>query len=170
APKQYASLIRLLTIFTRQIASCSNLLALEGRPSESAAIARARGHIRDHFCDELSLETVAHVASMSAGYFSQQFKEATGLCFVEYVGRARVEAARNLLLDPNPRISEIAFQVGFHSLSQFNRAFREVVGKAPGVFRAELVSVNANRGPKCAQSNTRAAKNWSTAPLAFSGR
>ena len=169
APKRYASLIRLLTIFTRQLASCGNLLALEGRSSESAAITRARGHIRDHSSDELTLETVAQVASMSAGYFSEQFKASTGLCFVQYVGRARVEEARHLLLDPHPRISEIAFQVGFQSLSAFNRVFKEVVGKAPTEFRAELASVNADRGPKCAPANPRAARSWTASPVAFSG-
>ena len=142
-PKQYASLIRVLDTFARQLASTSNLLALAGRSSESAAITRARGHIRDHSSDELSLETVAQVASMSAGYFSEQFKESTGLCFVQYVGRARVEQACHLLLDPHPRISEIAFQVGFQSLSQFNRAFLKVEGQSPRDYRTKLRLANA---------------------------
>lgn len=164
--EQYGASIRLLTICARQLASCANLLMLEGRPSQSAAITRARSHIRDHFCDELSLETVAKVANMSAGYFSKQFKESTGLCFVEYVGRVRVEEALHLLRDPYQRISEIAFQVGFQSLSQFNRNFKVIEGKAPTEFRAELVGVNADRGAKCDPPNRGLARSRTAEPLA----
>jgi len=164
--EQYAASIRMLTLFARQLASSANLLVLEGRLLESAAITRARGHIRDHFCDELSLETVAKVANMSAGYFSEQFKASTGSCFVDFVGRARVEEALHLLQDPHQRISEIAFQVGFQSLSQFNRVFKVVVGKAPTEFRAELAGVNADRGAKCAPANRRATRSRMAEPFA----
>jgi AraC-like DNA-binding protein/ligand-binding sensor protein len=136
--KQYESLVKLLAIFADHLASCSNLLALEGEAAEPTAIARARGYIRDHFGDELSLAAVAKIVNMSASYFSEKFKEATGINFVEYVARTRVEKARNLLQNPNLRISEIAFDVGFQSLSQFNRAFKKVAGQSPRDYRASL--------------------------------
>ena len=68
---------------------------------------------------------------MSASYFSEIFKKATGINFVEYVARLRVEKARNLLQNPDRRISEVAFEVGFQSLSQFNRAFKKHAGMTP---------------------------------------
>jgi AraC-like DNA-binding protein/ligand-binding sensor protein len=137
-PEQYEALIRLLTIFAEHLASCANLLTLEGASAEPTAITRARGYIRDHFGDELSLAAVARIVNMSASYFSEKFKEATGLNFVEYVSRTRIEKARNLLQNPNLRISEIAFDVGFQSLSQFNRAFKAVTGQAPSEYRQSL--------------------------------
>jgi AraC-like DNA-binding protein/ligand-binding sensor protein len=136
--EQYESLVRLLTIFAEHLASCANLLALESAAAEPTAITRARGYIRDHFGDELSLATVAKIVNMSATYFSEKFKEATGLNFVEYVSRTRIEKARNLLQHPNLRISEIAFDVGFQSLSQFNRAFKSITGQPPGEYRQSL--------------------------------
>ena len=138
SPKQYESLIRLLTIFAEHLASCSNLLALEGDMKEPTAITRARGYIRDHFADELSLGVVAKVVNMSANYFSEKFKEATGMRFVEYVARSRVEKACNLLQNPRFRIAEVAFEVGFQSLSQFNRAFKQITGESPREYRAKL--------------------------------
>ena len=140
SPKQYESLIRLLTIFAEHLASCANVLALGATTKEPAAIARARGYICEHFGDELSLGAVAKVVNMSANYFSEKFKEATGMRFVEYVARSRVEKARNLLQNPNLRISEIAFDVGFQSLSQFNRTFKRVFGQSPSEFRARVSS------------------------------
>jgi len=79
--------------------------------------------------------------NMSATYFSEKFKEATGINFVECVARARVEKARNLLQNPNLRISEIAFDFGFQSLSQFNRAFKQVTGEAPSEHRRKIALV-----------------------------
>ena len=137
-PKQYEALIRLLNTFAEHLASCSSVLVMKGQQKDSPAITRARGFIADHSEDEMSLAAVAHVANMSATYFSQKFKEMTGINFVDYVARTRVEKARHLLLDPNRRVSEVAFEVGFQSLSQFNRAFKKVAGQSPREYRAKL--------------------------------
>ena len=137
-PKQYEALIRLLEIFARHLAECGNALALHGTSAETPAIEQARSYIRDHSDDELSLAAVAQTVNMSATYFSAKFKEMTGLNFVDYVARTRVEKARNLLLNPNRRVSEVAFEVGFQSLSQFNRAFLRISGESPRAYRAKL--------------------------------
>ena len=142
-PKQYEALIRLLNTFAQHLASCSSVLVMQGQPKDSPAITRARSFIADHSEDEMSLTAVAHVANMSATYFSQKFKEMTGINFVDYVARTRVEKARHLRLDPTRRVSEVAFEVGFGSLSQFNRAFRKVAGQSPREYRAKLPSVDA---------------------------
>ena len=47
-------------------------------------------------------------------------------------------SAKNLLLNPNLRISEIAYQVAFQSLTHFNRVFKKTVGESPTEFREKL--------------------------------
>ena len=136
--KQYDALIRLLNTFAEHLAACSSVLVLQSQQKDSPAITQARSYIRDHSDDSMSLGAVAQVVNMSATYFSEKFKEMTGINFVEYVARTRVEKARNLLLNPNRRVSEVAFEVGFQSLSQFNRAFKKVVGESPRDYRAKL--------------------------------
>jgi AraC-like DNA-binding protein/ligand-binding sensor protein len=143
APKQYEALIRLLSTFAEHLASCSRVLVLKGQEKESPAIARARSFIAEHAEEELSLASVARVVNMSATYFSEKFKEMTGINFVDYVARTRIEKARNLLLNPNRRVSEVAFEVGFQSLSQFNRAFKKVAGQSPRDYRAKLALAGA---------------------------
>jgi AraC-like DNA-binding protein len=49
------------------------------------------------------------------------------------------------LLNPNLRISEIAFEVGFQSLSQFNRSFRRVAGVSPKEYRNSKALSSATR-------------------------
>jgi AraC-like DNA-binding protein len=68
------------------------------------------------------------------------FKKATGLNFTDYVSRIRVEKAKNLLLNRNLRVSEIAYEVGFQSLTHFNRVFKKVMGQSPTEYRGRLVS------------------------------
>jgi len=71
-------------------------------------------------------------------YFCKMFKKATGLTFTDYLGRVRVEKAKNLLLNPDLRVSEIAYAVGFQSLTHFNRVFRELTGESPTNFREKV--------------------------------
>jgi AraC-like DNA-binding protein/ligand-binding sensor protein len=132
---QYDALIRLLTIFAEHLAECGMSLALKSQREEPPAIARARRIIAEGAEDELSLTAVAQAVNMSASYFSEKFKEITGINFITYVERTRIEKARNLLQNPNLRITEIAFQVGFQSISQFNRTFKAITGKSPTEYR-----------------------------------
>ena len=132
---QYESLIRLLTVFATHLAECANALTLQASGSEPPAIASARSYVDAHIEDDVSLGKVASVVNVSANYFSELFKKATGSNFVDYVSRVRVEKTKHLLLDPHRQITDIAFDVGFKSLSQFNRTFRRHAGMSPREYR-----------------------------------
>ncbi|MEO7799367.1 MAG: helix-turn-helix domain-containing protein [Opitutaceae bacterium] len=135
---QYESMVQLLAIFASHLAACGNQIALQRTGAESPAISRAREIVDTGFREELPLGDVARQVNMSAGYFSELFKKITGLNFIEYVARLRVEKAKNLLQNPKIRISEVAFGVGFQSLSQFNRTFHRIVGVSPSAYRTSL--------------------------------
>jgi len=106
-----------------------------GNRAEPVEIWKARRFIHEHSDDELSLTKVAKFAHISANHLSEKFKEVTGINFVDYVAQIRVGKARDLLQNSNLRISEIAFAVGFQSLSQFNRVFKKFTRKSPTQFR-----------------------------------
>ena len=88
---------------------------------------RARQFIEDHQAEPLSLGRIAQVANISRHYFCKMFKKATGMNFIDYLSRVRVEKSKTLLLNPNSRISEAAFACGFQSMTNFNRAFKRIV-------------------------------------------
>ena len=75
-------------------------------------------------------------------HFCKIFHKSTGLKFTDYVARVRLEDAKQKLLNPNLRISEIAYEVGFYSLTQFHRSFQRIFGQSPSEYRAQL----PNRG------------------------
>jgi AraC-like DNA-binding protein len=104
--------------------------------AEPVEIWKARQFIHAHSDEELSLTKIAKFVNISPNHLSDKFKEVTGVNFVGYIARTRTEKARERLQNSNLRISEIAFAVGFQSLSQFNRIFKKLTGKSPSAYRA----------------------------------
>lgn len=111
--------------------------SLEGNRAESGDIWKARNFIHEHSDEQLSLTQVARAANISPNYLSEKFKQVTGTNFVDHVAHTRFEKARTLLPDVGLRVSEIAFAVGFQSLSQFNRVFKRLAGTSPTQYRVE---------------------------------
>ena len=139
--KEHESVVKLLTIFAEHLSMVSNQILVQKENAEPPMITRAKQFIRDHFAEELSLGQVAKAVNTSTFYFCKMFKKFTGINFTEYLSRVRIESARNLLLNPNLRVSEIAYEVGFQSLTHFNRVFKKVVGQSPTDFRSHLAHV-----------------------------
>jgi AraC-like DNA-binding protein/ligand-binding sensor protein len=133
--EQYEAMVRLLEIFAKHLSIMANQILLEQQNDEPPLIAKAKRFIGEHQGEPISLGKMARVLNVSTFYFCKMFKKATGLTFTDYLGRARIERAKNLLLNPNVRVSEVAYDCGFISLTHFNRIFKRVVGKSPTDYR-----------------------------------
>jgi AraC-like DNA-binding protein/ligand-binding sensor protein len=151
-PKQYESILRLLTIFAQHLGALSNQLIVQETAAESPAIAKARTFIVENHAGELSLGQVARAVNLSAFYFCKTFKRATGMSFTEFLARVRVEKVRHLLLDPHKRIIEAAYEAGFQSLSQFYRVFRRIAGEPPTRFRDRMQGIATIPPPRPARA------------------
>ena len=137
-PDKYGAIVRLLSFFGEQLSALINQITLEKQNTEPPLILKAREYIEKHKMEPLSLTNVAKAAGASVFHFCKVFHKTTGLKFTDYVARVRLEDARTQLLNPNRRISEVAYDVGFQSLTQFNRVFKRVFGESPTEFRAHL--------------------------------
>jgi len=94
-----------VSIFAGHLAACAGEMLLQAKQGEPSTVAKARLYIKAHQAEELSLPRVAQAVNVSASYFSSRFKKATGMAFVDYVTRVRIEKAKNLLQNPHLRIS-----------------------------------------------------------------
>jgi AraC-like DNA-binding protein/ligand-binding sensor protein len=139
-PDKYNATVRLLSFFAEQLSALTNQIVLENQNVEPPLVHRAREYIEQHKMEPLSLSAVAKAAGASVFHFCKVFKKTTGLKFTDYVARVRLEDARTQLLNPNRRISEVAYDVGFQSLTQFNRVFKRVFGQSPTEFRGHLTT------------------------------
>ena len=70
-------------------------------------------------------------------YYNDWFKQQTGCSPSLYLRKMRIDRAKELLLESNHTMMEIAVMVGYSSNSTFTRAFHSITGKPPKVFREE---------------------------------
>ena len=138
--KEHDSVVKLLSIFAQHLAMLSNQVFIQQENAEPPVITKARAYIAEHQTEEIKLGQVAKAVNMSSYYFCKMFKKVAGINFTDYVARVRIEKSKNLLLNPNLRISEIAFEVGFQSLTHFNRVFKKILGQSPTEYRSQLLA------------------------------
>ncbi len=91
-------------------------------------------YIDAHLDRDLSLAAIAAEINMSRYHFSRLFKQATGLSVHQYVIERRVERSKQLLLQGDLNVAEVAFQVGFANPSHLSFHFKRVVGVTPKLF------------------------------------
>ncbi|MEC4567336.1 helix-turn-helix domain-containing protein [Paenibacillus sp. CMAA1739] len=96
---------------------------------------RAKEWIREHLQEDGGLNRLAEYMNMSPKYLSARFKQVTGESFADYQTRVRFERARELLLDPNRKVAEVAEAVGFADTNYFSIAFKKHTGLTPTEFR-----------------------------------
>jgi AraC-like DNA-binding protein len=86
---------------------------------------------------DLSCRKAAQVEGMGLSAFSRLFERHVKCSCVEYINHLRIYKACQLLMETNDRITSIGLQVGYDTLSTFNRNFIRLIGKTPSAFRAE---------------------------------
>jgi AraC-like DNA-binding protein/ligand-binding sensor protein len=135
SPDQYHAIVRLLEIFAQHLSLIANQISLHQPNGGSAIVRRARDYITDHESETIKLEQIARAFNVSTFYFCRKFKKETGVTFVDYLNRFRIERAKILLDNSSLSVTDIAYGVGFQSLTHFNRTFRKVVSVSPTEYR-----------------------------------
>ena len=118
--KQYQLILRLLSVFTKHLATVSNQEMLGNGTGEPVLVTRARQFIAEHHAENITLGDVAKAINSSRFSLSRTFKSATGLHFIDFLSRTRVESVKGLLHNPHTHSGEAGFAAGFQSLSQYN--------------------------------------------------
>ncbi len=136
--ERFQATIQLLEVFAQYLAESASRQAIAASESEPPAVASAKEFVQAHADDTITLEQVIQHVHVSRFYFCKLFKRATGMTLTEYIARVRIEKAKNLLVDPSRRISEVVFAAGFGSIPRFNSLFKRHVGVAPSEYRANL--------------------------------
>jgi AraC-like DNA-binding protein len=102
----------------------------------SMRLSHALSYIGKNLTSELREADLAQLAGQSVSAFSRAFHRHTGMPFVQYVNRLRIESACQMLQAEGASITEVCFQSGFNNVSNFNRQFRAVKGMSPSEFRS----------------------------------
>lgn len=97
--------------------------------------------VKNNFQEQITLEEVANLVSMTVPSLCRYFKKITKKTFTKFVNEYRLVHASKLLAEKPISITEVCFESGFNNFSYFNKTFREFTGKSPSQYRKEHRSV-----------------------------
>lgn len=97
-------------------------------------------YIHSHLCEDLSLDKLSKELNVVPNHISSAFSRKFGMTLNSYIVSQRMSLAESLLRT-SMNITEIAFESGFSSIRNFNRAFRETFGMSPTEYRAKYFNV-----------------------------
>ncbi|WP_442590856.1 helix-turn-helix domain-containing protein [Pedobacter sp. AW31-3R] len=99
-------------------------------------------YITKHYNRIITLDEIAAIANMSIPSFCRYFKQHTGSTFGMFVNEIRInEACKKMTAGNCEKISAVAYESGFNTVSNFNRIFKNIVGISPGYY---LKKYNSN--------------------------
>lgn len=99
--------------------------------SHARRIARAVALLRADHARPVQIERLAAAAGMSRSAFHLHFRAITSLSPLQFQKHLRLMEARRLILSKGKRLSEVAFEVGYESVSQFSREYARMYGQPP---------------------------------------
>ncbi|NLS00559.1 helix-turn-helix transcriptional regulator [Rhizobium sp. P38BS-XIX] len=118
-----------------------NVLQLRGtQPRRRSGLAtwqlrRAVDYIQENCARTIRLEELAELTGLSQSHFSHAFKASTGLPPHQWQTQARLERAKQLLLNSEMPLTSVAVETGFADQAHFTRVFRKNIGAAPASWK-----------------------------------
>lgn len=106
----------------------------------SLHIRRCIDYIYDHLHEELTIRTLASVVGIEQTYLSKLFAKETGSTIKQFINKAKIDTAQNLLKYSDYSCSEISFALGYSSQSAFTSVFRKLTGTTPKQYREQYYS------------------------------
>lgn len=111
-------------------------------------VQRCLAYIDEHYRSDISLESTAQKFGLSAGYFSQYFKNKLKINFTVYLNQVRLSKAKAkaMLEHETLRVYKIAEAVGYQDVKYFNRVFKKEFGMTPEEYRKTIRILRQKRG------------------------
>ncbi|MGA0558435.1 AraC family transcriptional regulator [Larkinella sp. VNQ87] len=111
------------------------------KPSETDRMQQVHDYVLGHFHDEISLETVADLAGMTPPAFCRYFKARANKTFSEFVSEIRIGHSCKLLMEGKLSVTQVSYESGYRTLSNFNRQFKGIMGQTPSDYVKTLRAV-----------------------------
>lgn len=98
-------------------------------------------HVKANFKEDISLDEIADMVSMTVPSFCRYFKKITNKTFTQFVNEYRLVHASKLLAEQPISITQVCYDSGFNNFSHFNKSFKAFTGQNPSEYRNQLKSV-----------------------------
>lgn len=107
---------------------------------EHPSIKKALSYMEKHFTENINMTIVANVVSVNYTWFSEKFKEHTGVNFNDYLKRMRIDEAKRLLEKGLYKTYEVAERSGFGDVKYFMKTFKTFTGMTPKEYKLQISS------------------------------
>ena len=91
--------------------------------------------ISDNYASNINLQDVSDIACLTTNSFCRFFKKMTNKSFTQFLNEIRIRNASRLLIQENLPVSEVCDMVGYNSITNFNRQFKQIMGCTPQTYR-----------------------------------
>jgi|GEM_PF-843364 len=125
------------SLFTQVISAFFQPQAIEATQETRRLMEQTVRYIQQHYREPITRDQLAARIGVSPEHFSRVFRRATGLSFVEYLGRARIRKGQELLQLTDKDLRVIAEETGFANDYYFSRKFKQYVGVPPTVYKKQ---------------------------------
>ncbi len=98
-------------------------------------------HVKANFKEDISLDEIANIVSMTVPSFCRYFKKITNKTFTQFVNEYRLVHASKLLAEQPISITQVCYDSGFNNFSHFNKSFKAFTGQNPSEYRNQLKAV-----------------------------
>ena len=116
---------------------------LRRQMAQQDPVSQALEYMEQNYQKPLSLTILANVVSLNYTYFSNIFKERTGISATKYLQLLRIRKAKELLISTDDRVREIAHKTGFTDERYFEKLFKRYEGVTPSDYRDQLKNFTA---------------------------
>ncbi|NHN31331.1 response regulator [Paenibacillus sp. S3N08] len=107
------------------------------REDELRSIHKAIDYIASRFHHDLSIDEVSEFTGLSCSHFCVLFKKESGVTFLEYVTKLRMERACSILRNTDVKVYQVAPLVGYQDAKYFTQVFRKLLGMTPSDYRSK---------------------------------
>ena len=104
---------------------------VERKPLDDDLLHKILNYISERFQDNITLNSLAQFIGYEPHYLSHYFNRSIGMNFRQFINQYRISFARHCIESSNTNITEIAMESGFQTIRNFNRVFKNIIGKSP---------------------------------------
>ncbi|GAB7547571.1 GlxA family transcriptional regulator [Cupriavidus sp. 8B] len=135
-PRVALAVAKRLVVFAQRQGGQSQFSPYLSAPADDASpVAKVQAHVMAHIRERYAVRQLAEVAGMSARNFARVFVQETGVTPHEFIERARVDAARQLLESSGAALKAVAWDCGFGTAERMRIVFAKRLGVTPMQYR-----------------------------------
>lgn len=124
----------LKTIFISEIVEIITYLHMEDS-QYTPVVKQIMEEVQENYKEDMNLKTLSYKYHMNASYLGQIFQKEVGCSFAQYLSNTKNKIAKDLILNTNMKINDIAKAVGYPDTSYFYRKFKQCYGVSPASLR-----------------------------------